>query len=256
MLRTELRLRRHDDAVVVLGVLEIALGRDQVAGSERVAGERHVFLGDMRRGPANFHVGSVRFKAPRQWILGLAATAAAPAILLSLPHRLRCNPDLAAHAATSSLLTGFLSARIFSPSSCSHIPRPRRAKALDRHRQMQLRYGLALITGAKPIVLIAPASLKNRWAVERHLNVPRGTPPFDRGSRGVALVAVCNRPALLTPMAENFKFAGLEPSPNPAIFQVQFFGCGVLFPRHLSHGPAPRPPGASGEVPPRPLLKD
>ena len=106
MLRTELRLGRHDDAVIVLGVLEIALGRDQVAGGERVASELHVFLGNMRRGPANFHVGSVRFIVPRQGILGLAATAAAPAILLSLPHRLRCNPDLAAHAATSSLLTG------------------------------------------------------------------------------------------------------------------------------------------------------
>ena len=93
----------------------------------------------------------------------------------------------------------------------------------------------------KPIVLNAPASLKNRWAVERHLNVPRGTPPYDRGSSGVALVAVCNRPALLTPMAENFKFAELQPSLNPAIFQAQFFGCGVRFPRQLSHGPAPRP---------------
>src|SRR5262245_66560160 len=45
---------------------------------------------------------------------------------------------------------------------------------------------------------------KNRWAVERHLNVPRGTPPYNRGSRDVALVAVCNRPALLTQMAEKF----------------------------------------------------
>src|SRR6185312_10153617 len=31
MLRAELRLRRHDDAVVVLGVLEIAFRRDHVA---------------------------------------------------------------------------------------------------------------------------------------------------------------------------------------------------------------------------------
>jgi hypothetical protein len=29
------------------------------------------------------------------------------------------------------------------------------------------------------------ASLKNRRAIERHLNVPRGTPPYDRGSRDV-----------------------------------------------------------------------
>ena len=73
MLRPQLRLRRHDDAVVMLGVLEIALRRDHVAGSERVARERHVFLGDMRRGPADLHVGAVRFVVPRQWILGLTA---------------------------------------------------------------------------------------------------------------------------------------------------------------------------------------
>jgi hypothetical protein len=93
MLRAELRLRRHDDAVVVFGMLEIALRRDHVAGRESIAGERHVFLGDMRRGSANFDVRAVGLKVPCQWILGLAATAAAPAILLSLPHRLLCNPD-------------------------------------------------------------------------------------------------------------------------------------------------------------------
>ena len=93
MLRAELRLRGHDDAVVVLGVLEKALRRDHVAGRESIACERHILLGDMRRRPADFHVGTVRFVVPRQWILGLAATAAAPAILLSLPHRLRFNPD-------------------------------------------------------------------------------------------------------------------------------------------------------------------
>src|SRR5262245_56987771 len=92
MLRAELRLRRHDDAVVVLGVLEIALRRDHNAGRESVAGERHVFLGDMRRGSADFDIRAVRFVVPCQWILGLAATAAAPAILLSLPHRLLLQP--------------------------------------------------------------------------------------------------------------------------------------------------------------------
>jgi len=86
MLRPHLRLRGHDDAIVVLGVLEIALRRDHVAGRERVAGERHVLLGDMRRRAPDFHVGAVRFVVPRQWILGLAAAATAPAILLSLSH--------------------------------------------------------------------------------------------------------------------------------------------------------------------------
>src|SRR5262249_43098803 len=47
----------------------------------------------MRRGSADFDVRAVRFVVPCQWILGLAATATAPAILLSLPHRLLFNPD-------------------------------------------------------------------------------------------------------------------------------------------------------------------
>jgi hypothetical protein len=64
-LPAELRLRRHDDAVIVLGVLEIALGRDQVAGGQSVARERHILLGDMGRGPADLHVGAVRFIAAR-----------------------------------------------------------------------------------------------------------------------------------------------------------------------------------------------
>src|SRR5665648_820273 len=87
-------LRRHDDAVVVLGVLEITLGGHHVAGGQRVARERHVFLGDVRSGPADLHVGAVRFVAPRQCILGFTATtAAAPAILLlSLPH-MPSSPD-------------------------------------------------------------------------------------------------------------------------------------------------------------------
>ena len=57
-------------------------------------------------------------------------------------------------------------------------------------------------------------------------------------------------------MAENIKFAGLEPSPNTGILQVQFLDAASCFPRHLSHGPAPDHPGPSGEVAPRPLLKD
>ena len=64
-LPAELVLRRHDDAVIVLGVLEIALRRDHVAGGERVARERHVFLGDVGRGPTDLHVGTIRFVAPR-----------------------------------------------------------------------------------------------------------------------------------------------------------------------------------------------
>ena len=92
-LGAELRLRRHDDAAIMLGVLEIALGRDQIARRQRVARERHVLFGDMCRGPADLHVGPIGFVAPCQWILGLASAAAAPAVLLSLPHRLVHVPD-------------------------------------------------------------------------------------------------------------------------------------------------------------------
>src|SRR4029453_4779371 len=58
MLRPHLRLRGHDDAIVVLGVLEIALRRDHVAGRERVAGERNEFLGDERTRALVLHAGS------------------------------------------------------------------------------------------------------------------------------------------------------------------------------------------------------
>jgi hypothetical protein len=37
----------HDDAVVVLGVLQVVLGQHWVAGGRRIAGERHVLLGDV-----------------------------------------------------------------------------------------------------------------------------------------------------------------------------------------------------------------
>ena len=93
-LRTELLLRRHDDAVIVLGVLEIALRADEIARRHRVASERGIFLGDMRCRAADFYVRAVRFEAAREWILRLTATtAASPTILLSLPHRPVFNPN-------------------------------------------------------------------------------------------------------------------------------------------------------------------
>ena len=94
-LSAELLLRRHDDAVVMLGVLKITLRPDEIAGCHRIARERGIFLGDMRGRPADFHIRAVRFEAAREWILGLTATtAASPAIiLLSLPHRPVFNPN-------------------------------------------------------------------------------------------------------------------------------------------------------------------
>jgi hypothetical protein len=93
-MRAELLLRRHDDAVVMLGVLKITLRADEIARRHRIARERSIFLGDMRCRAADFYVRAVRFEAARKWILGLtAATAASPTILLSLPHRPVFNPN-------------------------------------------------------------------------------------------------------------------------------------------------------------------
>jgi hypothetical protein len=76
----------HDDAIVVLGMLEVVLGQHRIARRRRVACERHVFLGDVRRGSADLYVRTRAFEAAREWALSLAVTAAAPAVLLSLPH--------------------------------------------------------------------------------------------------------------------------------------------------------------------------
>jgi len=93
-LRPELLLRRHDDAGVMLGVLEIALRGDEIARRHRIARERGIFLGDMRGRAADFYIRAVRFEAAREWILRFpATTAASPSILLSLPHRPVFNPN-------------------------------------------------------------------------------------------------------------------------------------------------------------------
>jgi hypothetical protein len=78
----------HDDAAVVLGVLQIVLREHRVAGGLRVASERKIFLGDMCRGTADLHIRTVGFETARKRILALPipVVAASAAILLSLPH--------------------------------------------------------------------------------------------------------------------------------------------------------------------------
>jgi hypothetical protein len=84
----------HDDAVVVLGVLKIVLGEHRVAGHLRIARERHVLFGDMRRRATDFDVGAVRLERPGERILvltvvvvtALLMASTSAAILLSLPH--------------------------------------------------------------------------------------------------------------------------------------------------------------------------
>ncbi len=64
VLRDSLRLGGHDDAIVMLGVLEIALSGHDVAGGQGVASERHILLRHVGRGPANLHLRAVRLVTP------------------------------------------------------------------------------------------------------------------------------------------------------------------------------------------------
>jgi hypothetical protein len=88
----------HDDAVVVLCVLEIILRQHGIASRLSVPGQRHVFLGNMSGRAAQLHIGTVALETPRQRVLAFAlliiliVAAAASAVLLSLPHGLRSQP--------------------------------------------------------------------------------------------------------------------------------------------------------------------
>jgi hypothetical protein len=79
----------HDDAIIVLGVLEIVLSEHRVAGGRGIARKRNVLLGDVRRSTSELHVRSRAFEAARERALSLAVTPATSAVLLSLPHWLR-----------------------------------------------------------------------------------------------------------------------------------------------------------------------
>src|SRR6476660_10639923 len=50
-----------------------------------------------------------------------------------------------------------------------------------------------------------------------------------------------------------FQFADLEPSPNLAIFQVQFFGCGLPLLRSLNPQPRSDHPRSPGKISPEVL---
>ncbi len=77
----------HDDANIVLGVLEIVFREHRIAGRLSIARQGEILLGYMRRGAPDFHLRTIGLEAPRERILAfpVAAAAAAP-ILLSLPH--------------------------------------------------------------------------------------------------------------------------------------------------------------------------
>ncbi len=112
---------REDNAVVVLGMLQVVLGEHVIAGSLSVSGELEVLLCDMSRGTAHLYVRAVRLEASGEGVLPLAVAgvivvvvvvdvvaATATAMLLSLPHGLpisqlgfsiiRARPRAAGHA--------------------------------------------------------------------------------------------------------------------------------------------------------------
>ncbi len=69
----ELLAIRHDDPVIMLGVLQIVLRQNSIARRLRITCERLIFLGDMGGCSADLHIGTVGFKTTRKWILSLAA---------------------------------------------------------------------------------------------------------------------------------------------------------------------------------------
>jgi hypothetical protein len=88
----------HDDAVVVLGMLEIVLGENGISARLRVSRKRQILLGNMGGRAADLDVGPGALEAPRQRVLTpavlvvvviIVVAAATSAVLLSLPHRLR-----------------------------------------------------------------------------------------------------------------------------------------------------------------------
>ncbi len=78
-----LRLGSRDDAVVVLGVLQIVLGHDPVAGALRIASELRVFFRDLLRRPADLHIRTVALVVARQGIRPLAVVVVVVVIVVA-----------------------------------------------------------------------------------------------------------------------------------------------------------------------------
>jgi len=86
VLLPELLLRRRDQAGIVLGVLEVVLGGDRIAGRLGVAGELKIFLGNVVCRSSDLHLWAIRLIDPRQWIVMVmpAATAAVVALVVAV----------------------------------------------------------------------------------------------------------------------------------------------------------------------------
>ena len=73
--RVSAALLRHllaiteDDAIVVLGVLQIILSKYRIARGQRVSRQRDILLGDVRGRATDFYVRSGALKAAHQGVL-------------------------------------------------------------------------------------------------------------------------------------------------------------------------------------------
>ena len=80
----------HDDAAVVLGMLQIVLGQHRVSARLGLARQRDVLLGDMRRVcPGFVSFGPFDSKLRDSGLLvafAMVVPATSAAVLLSLPH--------------------------------------------------------------------------------------------------------------------------------------------------------------------------
>jgi hypothetical protein len=109
ILLTELLLHRGDQAKIMLGVLEVVLGRHRVAGRLRVACELHVLVRYVRSGAADFHVGPVRLVNPSHRVLALAAVAASHAfVVLTVSHGMNFSrPPIGGEAISPGCVVSF-----------------------------------------------------------------------------------------------------------------------------------------------------
>jgi hypothetical protein len=81
-----------DEAEIMLGVLQVVLGRDRIAAGVGIARELQIFLGDVVGVAADLHIRPVRFIRTGQRIgpppIVGRAVAAHPLVVLTRSHRM------------------------------------------------------------------------------------------------------------------------------------------------------------------------
>src|SRR5262245_23354904 len=125
----KLFLRGRDQAEVMLGVLEVVLGRDGVSRRLRIARQLLVFLRDVRRRSADLHIRTVGFVDPGQRVVPLVPATSPHALVLTVSHGL-CSPLLSYSdrgrwlIERSALTRNMPTAASSLPKLQGHTPRP------------------------------------------------------------------------------------------------------------------------------------